>query len=461
MKLTGLKEWKLLEKRADVINELHLKQWFEKNGDRGEEFKAEACGLFVDYSKNRLDFETLELLLNLAKVVKLEDQIHAMFSGERINQTENRAVLHTALRNCSNDPVLYEGSDVMPAINSVLKRMEAFCGDVISGVWRGATGKRVKNIVNIGIGGSDLGPVMVYEALKSYSNRDFDIRFIANIDGSQFMEQLWGLDPEETLFIVASKTFTTQETMTNAHSAREWVLNKLKNEKAIESHFVAISTNSDKVQEFGILQKNMFEFWDWVGGRYSLTSAIGLVLMLALGVENFKDLRKGFHNMDRHFQTTPFEKNIPVLLALIGVWYNNFMGAQTQAILPYDQNLHRFPAYLQQLDMESNGKGADKNGNSVDYQTGPIVWGEVGTNGQHAFFQLIHQGTKLIPADFIGFAQSVHEVGDHHQKLMANFFAQQEALAFGKDLPLLHQEGVPAPLIPYKLFKGNNPSTCI
>jgi glucose-6-phosphate isomerase len=461
MAVTELDEWKALRSHQLVLSKYHLRDLFTQDPQRSGKLRLEGCGLYLDYSKNLLTTVTVELLLNLAKALKLEEETKAMFTGERINRTENRAVLHTALRNCSAEPVRYEGQDVMPAINRVLRKMEIFSERVSSGQWRGATGKRIKNIVNIGIGGSDLGPVMVYEALKSYSRREFKIRFVANIDGSHFSEQTWDLDQEETLFIIASKTFTTQETMTNARTAREWILSKIKQKSAVKAHFVAISTNTKEVEKFGILSENMFEFWDWVGGRYSLTSAIGLVLILALGKENFHLLRRGFYRMDQHFLKTPLQENMPVILGLIGVWYNNFWEAQSQAILPYEQNLHRFPAYLQQLEMESNGKSVDREGDLVKYQTGQVIWGEVGTNGQHAFYQLLHQGTKLIPTDFIGFARSVHEIGDHHLKLMANFFAQQEALAFGKEREQLLREGVSEELIPHRTFAGNHPSTCI
>ena len=461
MAVTELAEWKALRSHQQVLSKFHLRDLFTQDSQRGEKLRLEEGGLYLDYSKNLLTTETVELLLNLAKALKLVREIQSMFAGERINRTENRAVLHTALRNCSVEPVRYEGQDVMPAINRVLRKMEAFSARVSSGQWRGATGKRIKNIVNIGIGGSDLGPVMVYEALKSYSRRELRIRFVANIDGSHFSEQTWDLDQEETLFIIASKTFTTQETMTNARTAREWILSKIKQKDAVKAHFVAISTNIEEVEKFGISLENMFEFWDWVGGRYSLTSAIGLVLILALGKENFHLLRQGFYRMDQHFLKAPLQENMPVILGLIGIWYNNFWGAQSQAILPYEQNLHRFPAYLQQLEMESNGKSVDREGNLTKYQTGQVIWGEVGTNGQHAFYQLLHQGTKLIPTDFIGFAKSVHETGDHHLKLMANFFAQQEALAFGKKREQLLREGVSEELIPHRIFAGNHPSTCI
>ncbi|MBU3914825.1 glucose-6-phosphate isomerase [bacterium] len=390
-----------------------------------------------------------------------EKEIEQMFSGARINRTENRSVLHVALRNCSNIPFLLEGKDVMPDVNEVLEKMDKLSEKISSGEWKGYSGKRIRNIINIGIGGSDLGPVMVYEALKFYSNRELTLRYISNVDATHFAEQLKGLNPEETLFIIASKTFTTQETMTNANSAKNWLLNIAKTDSAVRHHFIALSTNLEKVKEFGIEPENMLGFWDWVGGRYSLTSAIGFSLMIALGSENFHRLRAGFHKMDVHFQKTPLNRNLPVLMGLIGIWYNNFFEAQTQAILPYDQYLHRFPAYLQQCDMESNGKSIDRNGKKVDYQTGPVIWGEPGTNGQHAFYQLIHQGTKLIPCDFIGFAKSLNPIGDHHQILMANFFAQQEALAFGKSRSDLEKENTPSELIPYKLFEGNRPSTCI
>ncbi len=461
MKTTDRQEWLALERHYAEIKDYHLRNFFAEDTERANKFSFEAAGLYLDFSKNRITEQTLQLLLKLADSMHLEREIDRMFSGERINHTEDRAVLHTALRNHSHNPILLDGKDVMPEINRVLGKMENLSTQIASGAWKGFTGKRIKNIVNIGIGGSDLGPAMVYEALKHYSNRELTLRFVSNIDATHIVEQLRGLNPEETLFLVASKTFTTQETMTNAASAKAWLLEALRDETAVRRHFIAISTNREKVRAFGTDPDNMLEFWDWVGGRYSLTSAIGFSLMMALGIVNFHKLRAGFHLMDEHFKKTSLESNLPVLMGLIGIWYNNFFGAQTQAILPYDQYLHRFPAYFQQGDMESNGKSVDRNGRTTNYQTGPIVWGEPGTNGQHAFFQLIHQGTKLIPCDFIGFIKSLNPVGDHHQKLMANFFAQQEALAFGKSMQELDQENVPKELVPYRQFEGNRPSTCI
>ncbi len=461
MKAIQSKEWELLERHVSDIRKVHLRDLFAKDKTRSETLSAEAAGLFVDYSKNLLTEETMRLLFDLAAASGLKEEIEGMFAGERINVTENRSVLHTALRNMTGREIVLSGQNVKADVERVVSRMADLAGRIGSGEWRGYTGRRIRNIVNIGIGGSNLGPLMVYEALKHYSDRNLNVRFLSNIDGTQFMEQVFPLNAEETLFVIASKTFTTQETMTNAQSAREWFLTRTGKKEAVAKHFVAVSTNAEKVREFGIDEANMFEFWDWVGGRYSLASAIGLPLMLALGAENFDRLRWGFHKMDLHFRESPFEENLPVILALIGIWYNNFLGSQSYAVLPYDQYLWRLPAYLQQADMESNGKSADRQGRPVEHQTGPIVWGEAGTDGQHAFYQLIHQGTKLIPCDFIGFAQPLHEIGDHHRKLMANFFAQQEALAFGRDEETLRKEGVPPELIPYRTFAGNRPTTCI
>lgn len=461
MERTQLAEWKALQSHYDSIRDLTLKSLFEIEPDRADLMTMAKCDWFVDYSKNRITRETLKLLIQFAEALDLQGEIHRMFSGERINGTEDRAVLHTALRNCSDHPVLLDGKDVMPEVNNVLARMERFADDLRSGRWRGVTGQKIRNIVNIGIGGSDLGPHMAYEALKSYSDRSLTVRFISNIDATHLVEQLHDLSPEETLFIIASKTFTTQETMTNAESARDWLLDVLEDPDAVRQHFVAISTNREKVKEFGILEENMFEFWDWVGGRYSLTSAIGLPVMIALGKENFRDIREGFHQMDQHFRNSPFPENLPVIMALIGFWYVTFFGAESHAVLPYDQYLAKLPAFLQQTDMESNGKSVDRNGQRVPYHTGPIIWGEPGTNGQHAFFQLIHQGTRLIPCDFIGFVKSLNPLGDHHRKLMANFFAQQEALAFGKDKETLLSENIPEHQIAYREFEGNRPSTCL
>jgi glucose-6-phosphate isomerase len=461
MGLTALKEWKDLEIHFEKIKNIHIKELFEKDSDRAKNFTIETLGLFVDISKNRITEETIRLLLNLAKAANLKKAINDMFEGKKINETEDRAVLHVALRNRSNKPIYVDGKDVMPDVNAVLEKMADFSMMVRSGKWKGFTGKRIKNIVNIGIGGSDLGPVFVYEALKYYSDRNLNVSFVSNIDPSHIVETLMDKSPEETLFIIASKTFTTQETMTNANTARQWVLSHLTDDKAIASHFVAVSNNEKKVKDFGINVNNMFGFWDWVGGRYSLTSAIGLPVMISIGHENFFDLLKGYHEMDCHFRDTPFEKNIPVLLGLIGIWYNNFFKAESHAILPYDQYLHRFPAYLQQADMESNGKSVDKEGQKVDYETGPIIWGEPGTNGQHSFYQLIHQGTKLIPADFIGFTKSNNPRIDHHLKLLSNLFAQTEALAFGKNEEEVRNEGIEERLVPYMCFEGNHPTTTI
>ncbi|MDY6843242.1 MAG: glucose-6-phosphate isomerase [Thermodesulfobacteriota bacterium] len=461
MKVARLPEWKNLETHYEKMKHVHMRDLFGEDLERAKKFTIEALGLYIDFSKNRITEETIKLLLELANATNLKIALNDMFLGKKINKTENRAVLHVALRNRSHKSIYVDGKDVMPEVNDVLKKMTDFVLKVISGTWKGFTGKRIKNVVNIGIGGSDLGPVFVCEALRYYSNRNLNASFVSNIDANHIVETLREKSPEETLFIVASKTFTTQETMTNANTAKQWVLEHLKDEKAIASHFVAVSTNEQGVKEFGIDPENMFVFWDWVGGRYSLTSAIGLPIMIFIGPENFFDLLKGFHEMDCHFRDAPFEKNIPVLLALIGIWYNNFFGAQTHAILPYDQYLHRFPAYLQQADMESNGKSVDKDGCMVEYQTGPIIWGEPGTNGQHAFYQLIHQGTKLIPADFIGFAKSLNPRSDHHLKLVANLFAQTEALAFGKNQEEVRAEGVEEKLAPYRCFEGNRPTTTI
>jgi glucose-6-phosphate isomerase len=460
MSIVNSAEWLALADHYQKMKKISLKQLFGSDKKRAETMTSLTCGWFVDFSKNHLSHATIDLLMRFARSRQLDEKIEAMFSGEKINQTENRSVLHTALRDCSNGPVFLNGKDVMADVNAVLKKMENLTTRLTDGAWTGFTGKRIRNVVNIGIGGSDLGPHMVYEALKFYSNRSFTVRFVSNIDGTQLSECLRDLKPEETLFIVASKTFTTQETMTNAESAKEWLIRELGDEKAVCRHFVAVSSNRDKVEAFGIDTNNMFELWDWVGGRYSLCSAIGLSLMVSLGINNFNSLRKGFHTVDLHFKNTEFEKNIPVILALIGFWYNNFYGAQTQAILPYDHYLRYLPAYLQQTDMESNGKSIDCQGQPVSYQTGPIVWGESGTNGQHAFFQLIHQGTKLIPCDFIGFINSLNRLEGHHEKLMANFFAQQEALAFGKDRKQIESEQVSPAQIPFRIFEGNRPSTC-
>jgi glucose-6-phosphate isomerase len=459
--VADLPEWRALAAHAAEMSAVHLRTLFAEDKTRGERMTLEAAGLFLDYSKNRVTDTTLRLLAALAKARGVEAAAVRMFTGERINVTENRAVLHTALRNRGNAPVVVDGSDVMPAVNDVLARMGRFSDAVRSGQWKGYTGKRIRNIINIGIGGSDLGPAMAAEALKPYSQRDLGVRFISNVDGTHFVEATRGLDPAETLFIVASKTFTTQETMTNANSARDWLLAALREEAAVAKHFAAVSTNAKAVAGFGIDVANMFGFWDWVGGRYSLCSAIGLPLMMAIGADNFGRMLDGFYQMDRHFAEAPIEQNMPILLGLMGVWYNNFMGAQTHAVLPYDQYLHRFAAHLQQMDMESSGKYVGRDGHAVTWQTGPVIWGEPGTNGQHAFYQLIHQGTKLIPSDFIGFCRSHNPIGDHHAKLMSNFFAQTEALAFGKTRDEVEREGVQGLIVPHKVFEGNRPTNTI
>jgi len=454
-------EWKALKQHAHTIKTTHLRDLFRDDPARGKRLAMETCGLYLDYSKNRITDETLKLLLALARACNITGAAEDMFSGKKINQTENRPVLHIALRNRTNTPILVDHKDIMPDVNAVLDKMTAFSRKVRAGEWLGYTGKPIRTIVNIGIGGSDLGPVMAYEALKAYSDRHLTLRFVSNVDATHFAECTRDLNPEETLFIVASKTFTTQETMTNAETARAWCLKTLKNPEAVARHFVALSTAAKEVSAFGIDTANMFGFWDWVGGRYSLCSAIGLPVMLAIGPEKFIEFLDGYHAMDRHFIEAPLEQNAPVLLALLGLWYNNFMGAESHAILPYDQYLHRFAAYFQQADMESNGKGCDKQGKPVQWQTGPVIWGEPGTNGQHAFYQLIHQGTKLIPCDFIGFSQSLNPIGDHHDKFMANFFAQTEALAFGKTEAEVIAEGAPPKLVPFKVFTGNRPTNTI
>jgi len=422
---------------------------------------AEAAGVFLDYSKNRVDDETLRLLIELAEQSGLRERIDAMFRGEKINVTEKRAVLHVALRAPKGASIMVDGKNVVPEVHGVLDKMAEFADRIRSGEWKGHTGKRIRNVINIGIGGSDLGPVMAYEALKYYSDRGMTFRFVSNVDGTDFVEATRDLDAAETLFIISSKTFTTLETMTNAHSARDWSLRGLGDAKAVARHFVAVSTNAEKVAEFGIDTANMFEFWDWVGGRYSMDSAIGLSTMLAIGPDHFRAMLEGFHAIDEHFRTAPFDRNLPVLMGLLGVWYNNFFGAQTVAVLPYDQYLKRFPAYLQQLTMESNGKHVTLGGTPVDYQTGPIFWGEPGTNGQHSFYQLIHQGTRLIPCDFIAFAQPLNALGRHHDMLLANVFAQTEALAFGKTREQVEAEGTPDWLVPHRVFEGNRPSNTI
>ena len=450
--------WKALAAHYEKIHGTSLRQLFSEDAARGQRLTAEACGLFLDYSKNRVTDETLKLLLQLAEESGLRDRIEAMFRGEKINITENRAVLHVALRAPKGESILVDGEDVVPAVHAVLDKMAAFCDRVRSGSWKGHTGKRIRNVVNVGIGGSDLGPVMAYEALRHYSQRDINFRFVSNVDGTDFAEAVQGLDATETLFIISSKTFTTLETMTNAHTARDWSVAGLGgDEKSVASHFVAVSTNAKAVAAFGIDTANMFEFWDWVGGRYSMDSAIGLSTMLAIGPENYRAMLDGFHQMDEHFRTTPFEKNLPVLMALLGVWYTDFFDAQTVAVLPYEQYLKRFPAYLQQLTMESNGKHVTLDGSHVNYETGPIYWGEPGTNGQHSFYQLIHQGTRLIPCDFIGFYKTLNPLGRHHDMLMANVFAQAEALAFGKTAEQVKAEGTPGLAGSSSCLRGQSP----
>jgi glucose-6-phosphate isomerase len=460
--LTQLPSWKALAAYHKQIKNLHLRKLFAADSKRGERMTVEAAGLFLDYSKNRITDETLKLLLMLAEESGLRSKIKAMFSGEKINTTENRAVLHVALRAPKDAVILVDGKNVVPEVHGVLGKMDAFSRRVRNGAWKGFTGKRIKGIVNIGIGGSDLGPVMAYEALKHYSDRSLTFRFVSNVDGIDFVEATQDLDPAETLFIISSKTFTTLETMTNAQSARDWLLHGLRgNPKAVAKHFVAVSTNAEKVSAFGIDPANMFGFWDWVGGRYSMDSAIGLSTMLAVGPENFRAMLAGFHEMDEHFRTAPFAQNLPVLLALLSVWNTDFLGANTVAVLPYEQYLKRFPAYLQQLTMESNGKHVTLAGKNVNYQTGPIYWGEPGTNGQHSFYQLIHQGTRLIPCDFIAFGHSLTRLGRHHDILLANVFAQAEALAFGKTAEEVKAEGTPDWLVPHRVFEGNRPSNVI
>jgi glucose-6-phosphate isomerase len=454
--------WGALAAHYQKIKKVHLRTLFAQDPGRGKRFSLEAEGLYIDYSKHHFTTETLRLLLRLADESGLRGKIKAMFRGDKINLTENRAVLHVALRAPRDEHILVDGKDVVPEVHAVLDRMAQFSDRVRSGEWKGYTDKRIRNVVNIGIGGSDLGPVMAYEALRHYSARNMTFRFVSNVDGTDFAEATRDLDAAETLFIVSSKTFTTLETMTNAHTARDWALATLKDDTAIAKHFVAVSTNAAEVSKFGIDTANMFGFWDWVGGRYSMDSAIGLSTMLAVGPENFRWLLAGFHEMDEHFRTAPFGKNLPVLMGLLGVWYNDFFGAQTVAVLPYDQYLKRFPAYLQQLTMESNGKRVTLDGRIIrDYQTGPIFWGEPGTNGQHSFYQLIHQGTKLIPCDFIGFTNTLNPLGDHHDILMSNIFAQAEALAFGKTAEEVKAEGTPDWLVPHRTFEGNRPSNVI
>jgi glucose-6-phosphate isomerase len=460
--LTLLPAWTSLAKHSTEIKNVHLRDLFAKDATRGERFTGEAAGLFLDYSKNRLNETSLKLLLQLAEECDLRGRIEAMFRGERINITENRAVLHVALRAPKNATITLDGKNVVPEVHAVLDRMTAFSNRVRSGEWLGHTGKRIRNIVNIGIGGSDLGPVMAYEALKHYSDRALTFRFVSNVDGIDFVEATRDLNPAETLFIVSSKTFTTLETMTNAETAREWLLQGLGGDKAaVAKHFVAVSTNAEKVSAFGIDTANMFGFWDWVGGRYSMDSAIGLSTMLAIGSANFRSMLDGFHQMDEHFRTAAFDRNLPVLLGLLTVWYTDFFDAQTIAVLPYEQYLKRFPAYLQQLTMESNGKHVTLDAKQVTYDTGPIFWGEPGTNGQHSFYQLIHQGTRLIPCDFIAFGHALTPLGRHHDILLANVFAQAEALAFGKTAEQVAAEGTPEWLVPHRVFEGNRPSNVI
>jgi glucose-6-phosphate isomerase len=460
--LTQRRAWKALAAHQQKVRELHLRQLFADDPTRGERLTVEAVGFYLDYSKNRITDKTLTLLLQLAEESGLRERIDAMFRGEKLNVTENRAVLHVALRAPRGASIVVDGENVVPQVHAVLEKMADFSTRVRSGAWKGHTGKRIRNVINIGIGGSDLGPVMVYEALKHYSERTLTFRFVSNVDSTDFAEAVYDLEPAETLFIISSKTFTTLETMTNAHTARAWSLAGLGGEqKSVARHFVAVSTNAAEVAKFGIDTANMFEFWDWVGGRYSMDSAIGLSTMLAIGPDNFRAMLDGFHHMDEHFRTAPFERNVPVLMGLLAVWYTDLFGAQTVAVLPYEQYLKRFPAYLQQLTMESNGKHVTFDGERVGYDTGPIYWGEPGTNGQHSFYQLIHQGTRLIPCDFIAFNQTLNPLGRHHDMLLANVFAQTEALAFGKTREEVKAEGTPDWLVPHRVFEGNRPSNTI
>ena len=459
--LKELASWKNLQKSYEKIKDIHLREMFALDPERSERLAVETLGVYYDYSKHRVNDDIIASLVKLAEERGLRGKIDAMFSGKKINTTENRAVLHIALRAPKGKSIMVDSIDVVPEVHAVLDKMEKFADKIRKGGWAGFTGKKIKNVVNIGIGGSDLGPVMAYEALKSYSMRELTFRFVSNVDDTDFAEAVRDLNPEETLFIVSSKTFTTLETMTNAKTARAWLLNSLKNEAAVAKHFAAVSTNASEVSKFGIDTANMFGFWDWVGGRYSMTSAIGLSNMIAFGPENFRAMLDGFHQMDEHFRTTPFEKNIPVIMGLLGLWYTDFFGAETMAVLPYEQYLKRFPAYLQQMTMESNGKQVTIDGKEVDYQTGAIYWGAPGTNGQHSFYQLIHQGTKLIPCDFIAFAKTLNPLGRHHDLLMANVFAQAEALAFGKTAAEVRADGTPESLVSHKTFKGNRPSSTI
>jgi glucose-6-phosphate isomerase len=459
--LTRRPAWKALQAHYASVSPQHLRTLFAGDPARGQRLVLEAVGIYLDYSKNRITDETVKLLLQLADECSLRKRIDAMFRGDKINVTEDRAVLHVALRAPAGQAILADGTDVVPEVHAVLKKMGDFADRVRSGAWRGHTGKAIRNVINIGIGGSDLGPVMAYEALRHYSRRDMTFRFVSNVDATDFAEATRDLDAEETLFIVSSKTFTTLETMTNARTAREWVLRSLKQDAAVAKHFVAVSTNAAEVAKFGIDTANMFGFWDWVGGRYSMDSAIGLSTMVAIGPDHFAEMLRGFHQMDEHFRTAPFERNLPVLMGLIAVWYNNFFGSQTVAVLPYEQYLKRFPAYLQQLTMESNGKHVTLDGQEITYQTGPIYWGEPGTNGQHSFYQLLHQGTKLVPCDFIAFTKPLNPIGNHHQILLANVLAQAEALAFGKTADEVRADGAPPRLVPHRTFEGNRPSNTI
>jgi glucose-6-phosphate isomerase len=459
--LTRRRAWKALEAHYQTLRNVHLRALFSDDPMRGERMTAEGAGIYLDYSKHRITDETLKLLLQLAEESGLPARIQAMFSGQKINITEKRAALHVALRATEGQSIILDGRDVVLQVHTVLDKMAAFASRVRSGTWKGHTGKPIRNVINIGIGGSDLGPVMAYEALRHYARRDLTFRFVSNVDATDFAEATCYLDAEQTLFIVASKTFTTLETMTNAHTAREWALNTLKDPGAVAKHFVAVSTNAEEVARFGIDTANMFEFWDWVGGRYSMDSAIGLSTMIAIGPDHFRAMLDGFHQMDEHFRTAPFACNLPVLMGLLAIWYADFFDAQTLAVLPYEQYLKRFPAYLQQLTMESNGKHVTLGGIPVDYQTGSIYWGEPGTNGQHSFYQLIHQGTKLIPCDFIAFTQPLHPLGHHHELLLANVFAQAQALAFGETSQAVEAEGTPAWLVPHRTFEGNRPSSTL
>jgi glucose-6-phosphate isomerase len=459
--LTDTSAWRALQTHYEKIKGIHLRQLFGEDATRGERFAIEGAGIYLDFSKNRITDETVRLLVQLAKERGVAERRDAMFRGEKINVTEGRAVLHVALRAPSGASIVVEGKNVVQEVHDVLDRMASFSQRVRDGSWKGHTGKRIRNVINIGIGGSDLGPVMAYEALRHYSDRSITFRFVSNVDSTDFIEAVRDLDPAETLFVISSKTFTTLETMTNAHSARKWALDGLGDEQAVAKHFVAVSTNAAEVGKFGIDTDNMFGFWDWVGGRYSMDSAIGLSTMLAIGSDNFRAMLDGFHQMDEHFRTAPPDRNLPMVMGLLAVWYNNFFGAQTVGVFPYEQYLKRFPAYLQQLTMESNGKHVTVEGTEVDYQTGPIYWGEPGTNGQHSFYQLIHQGTKLIPADFIAFGHSLNLLERHHDMLMANVFAQTEALAFGKTVEQVKTEGTPDWLIPHRVFEGNRPSSTI